>query len=117
MRVVDLGAEALRLLGDNDTLMSLSEGCRDNLDSGSMVDVEHKTQAIIEDFGGLVIPGTLSEQDRTIYNTVLTSSGQVEMQTMTTGLGGTGSVDEVSDRSSDPKALEYARGFGSEHRV
>ena len=117
MRVVDLGAEALRLLGDNDTLMSLSEGCRDNLDSGSMVDVEHKTQAIIEDFGGLVIPGTLSEQDRTIYNTVLTSSGQVEMQTMTTGLGGTGSVDEVSDRSSDPKALEYARGFGSENRL
>jgi hypothetical protein len=118
MRVVDLGGEALRLLGDDDTILSLSEGCRDNLDDSSIVDVEHKSQAIIEDMGGSMSPGIeLSEEDRNIYNTVLTSSGQVEMQRMTTGLGGTGSVDGVSDRSGDSKALEYSRGFESSRRV
>jgi hypothetical protein len=113
-RLVNLGEEALQKLGDNDTLMTVSQGCKSNKDRGGMQDVEHKSQVIIEDMGGRVQRGQeFSEQDQTIYNTVLTSSGQAEVQRLNTGLPGSKNAKELADRINDPDALMYARGFAS----
>jgi phosphatidylinositol-4,5-bisphosphate 4-phosphatase len=112
MRVVNLGQEALGQLKDHDLLMSVSQGCKSNKDRGGMGDVEHKAQLIIEDMGGRVLPNEkLEEQDQRIYDTVLTSSGQVEGQTYNTGLGGSKNVDELKARVGDKDAFTYSKGF------
>jgi hypothetical protein len=112
-RVVELGAQGLRLLDDDEMVLSLSDGGVDNVNRGGISDVERKSQAIIEDMGGRVEPGQpFSEQDQTIYNIVLTTSGLTEVQRQNTGLGGTDSVSDLETRIDDPRALEYARGFG-----
>jgi len=112
MRVVDLGSQALTALGNDEMVLSLSQGCKSNKDRGGMGDVEHKAQVIIEDMGGKVRPGqTFESEDQIIYNTVLTSSGQSEVQQLNTGLPGSKNAGELEDRIVDGKALEYSRGF------
>jgi phosphatidylinositol-4,5-bisphosphate 4-phosphatase len=112
MRVVDLGSQALTALGNDEMVLSLSQGCKSNKDRGGMGDVEHKAQVIIEDMGGKVLPGqTFETEDQIIYNTVLTSSGQSEVQQLNTGLPGSKNAGELEDRIVDGKALEYSRGF------
>jgi phosphatidylinositol-4,5-bisphosphate 4-phosphatase len=114
MRVVNLGQEALQTLDDDDMLMSMSQGCKSNKDRGGMGDVEHKAQLMIEDMGGRVLPNQeFSEQDQRIYDTVLTSSGQVEVQQYNTGLGGSKNVGELQNRIGDEDAYRYAKGFSS----
>ena len=111
-RLVNLGGEALQKLGDNDNLMTVSQGCKSNKDRGGMEDVEHKSQVIIEDMGGRVRHGQgFNEQDQTIYNTVLTSSGQAEVQQLNTGLPGSKNAGELHARINDPDAQRYAEGF------
>jgi hypothetical protein len=137
MGVVDLGGEALRLLGDNDTLLSMSQGCRDNLEGGPIVDVEHMTGAVIRDMGGQPSEElskeqleTLNEQDQekyrqlrqedqTIFNVLLTGSGHIQQQQMVTGLSGSGSVREVYDQIGvdNPDVRQYVRGLEPQDRV
>ncbi len=112
MRVTNLGAEALQLLGDDSMMMSLSQGCKSNKDRGGMADVEHKAQMMIEDMGGHVRPGQpFDEQDGAIYKTALTASGQVEIQSLNTGLPGSKNAGEVKARIADKDAVEYASGY------
>lgn len=114
MGLCNLGAQALEMLGDDNMLMSVSQGCKSNKDRGGMGDVEHKSQMIIEDMGGRVRPGRqFEEQDQIIYNTVLTSSGQDQVQQQNTGLPGSKNAKELEERINDPYALEYSRGFSS----
>jgi hypothetical protein len=110
MRVVDLANDALaNLLPESEMHMLLSQGSQ-NMDGVSMGDVEHKSQVIIEDMGGRVRPGQkFSEQDSIIFNTVLTSSGQIERQQLVTGIGGNTIVYESG--SSNRGATEYATGL------
>jgi hypothetical protein len=113
MSLVNTTQDALaNLLGDRDMMMTLSQGCKSNKDRGGMGDVEHKAQVIIEDMGGQVNPSEeFSEQDQIIYNTVLTSSGQAEVQQLNTGLPGSKNAGEVKARINDPDAVNYAKGF------
>lgn len=113
MSLVNTTQNALaNLLDNHDMMMTLSQGCKSNKDRGGMGDVEHKAQVIIEDMGGQVNPSEkFSEQDQTIYNTVLTSSGQAEVQQLNTGLPGSKNAGEVKARINDPDAVKYAKGF------
>ncbi|MFO1026785.1 MAG: inositol phosphate phosphatase SopB [Acetobacteraceae bacterium] len=114
MRLCTLADEALKSLGDHNMKMSLSQGCKSNKDRGGVGDVEHKAQAIIEDMGGRVLPGEkLEGEDKTIYNTVMTSSGQLEAQQMNTRLPGSKNAEEIKARIDDEAALIYAKGFAS----
>jgi hypothetical protein len=122
MRVVDLTGEGLRLAGDHNMHMSLSEGCRTNLEGAGKLDIEHKSQVIIEDMGGRMQPmqldrgGSLNDQDRIIYNTVLTGSGDTEVRGQRTGLHGLGDMRDISTRSRDIEALTYTTGIGNLNR-
>jgi hypothetical protein len=112
MGVVDMGGEALRLLGDNDTLLSMSQGCRDNLESGTIVDVEHMMGSVTRDLGGQLKPGEQrSEEDQKNFNSLLTGSGHIQQQQMVTGLGGSGSVREVFDQVGNRDVGEYVQGM------
>jgi len=110
MRIVDLSNDAMqRLLPESGMYMMLSESSR-TLEGVSLGDVEHKSQVIIEDMGGRERPGARwPEQDRIIYNTVLTSSGQIETQEMLTGLPGSTLVFESG--SGNLGATQYATGL------
>jgi phosphatidylinositol-4,5-bisphosphate 4-phosphatase len=116
MRIVDLANDAMQTLLPNSNMrMLLSEGSQD-MEGVSMGDVEHKSQVIIEDMGGRVIPGEeRSEQDQTIFNTVLTSSGQIERQQMVTGIGGSSIVYESG--SGNLGAIDYATGLNTPQRL
>jgi phosphatidylinositol-4,5-bisphosphate 4-phosphatase len=112
MRIVNLGAQGLDLLGDDENLLSLSQGCKSNKDRGGMGDVEHKAQVVIEDMGGHVVPGgQFSPQDQTIYNIVLTSSGQDEIQRLNTGLPGSKNAGDLKARINDPEAELTAKAL------
>lgn len=112
MRVVDLGNEALQLLGDTTNALTQSQGCKSNKDRGGMADVEIKAQAMIEDMGGRVLPnGELSPEDRTIYNIGLTMTGQDWNQSRSTSLPGSKNAKEAAEKINDPFAQEYAMGF------
>ncbi len=112
MRIVNLGAQGLDVLGDDENLLSLSQGCKSNKDRGGMADVEHKAQVVIEDMGGTVEPSKpLSPQDQVIYNTVLTSSGQDEIQQLNTGLPGSKNAGDLRARINDPEAELTAKAF------
>ncbi len=83
-----------------------------------MADVEHKAQLIIEDMGGRVNPGEdFEDQDRVIYNTVLTSSGQAELQQRNTGLPGSKNAKDLGVRIDDREAQRYAAGFGVHNKT
>ena len=111
MRIVNLGTEALELLGDDTTLMSLSEGCRENLDGGSVADAEHKTQVISEDMGGRVLVGQrLDPQDQIIYQSVLTGGGQTEMSQMYGGQLGGRHYNELRRRIGDQDVVDRLTG-------
>jgi phosphatidylinositol-4,5-bisphosphate 4-phosphatase len=112
--VVNLGAQSLKAIGNNDALMVVTENCKSGKDRTGMSDVESKAQSIIEDMGGQVTPGKqFSPQDQIIYNTVLTSSGQLEVQQLNTGLPGSKNSGELSERINDPDALLYSSAFSS----
>jgi phosphatidylinositol-4,5-bisphosphate 4-phosphatase len=112
MHLTQLGAKALLVLGDKSEAFTLSQGCKSNKDRGGMADVEHKAQLIIEDMGGHVVPNSqFSDEDRIIYNTVLTSSGQLENQEMNTGVPGSKNAKELRHRIVDLDALAYAMAF------
>ena len=112
MRLVDISALALEALGDQDEAITMSQGCKSNKDRGGMADVENKAQAIIEDMGGKVTPGgTFDDQDQAIYNTVLTSSGQDDVQKLMTGLPGSKNAHEAGGRIVDPSAIRYASAY------
>jgi hypothetical protein len=117
MRVVDLAGEGLRLSGNNDLYMSLSEGCRTNFSGGSKLDIEHKSQVVIEDMGGRVTPGrpldqgNQNDQDLVIYNTVLTSSGDIDLGQQRTGLPGLGDMKDVIGRSRNVDVTSYTSGI------
>jgi phosphatidylinositol-4,5-bisphosphate 4-phosphatase len=82
--------------------MSMSEGCKRNIESGVISDVEHKTQVIIEDMGGRMRPGQeLTEEERRVYSTVLTGSGETEMLQLNTGMIERPMEDYVRHRIGD----------------
>ncbi len=111
MRIVNLGAEALEFLEDDTTMLSLSEGCRENLDGGSVADAEHKTQVISEDLGGRVRAGEgLDPQNRLIYQNVLTGSGQTEMSQMYSGQHGGRHYNDLRYRIGDQLVIERLTG-------
>ena len=57
-------------------------------------------------------PGkSLSPQDQVIYNTVLTSSGQDEIQQLNTGLPGSKNAGDLKARINDPEAELTAKAL------
>jgi hypothetical protein len=111
-QLVNLSSRGLAATGEHQVHMSVSQNCRNNVDGGGMSDVEHKAQVIMDDMGARTRPNEpLSEQDRIILNTVLTSSGQVEMQEMSTGMTGSKPTRGIRDRSGDPGAMRYTEGL------
>jgi len=121
MRVVDLAGEGLRLSGSNDLHLSMSEGCRTNFSGGSKLDIEHKSQVIIEDMGGRMRPMQIDQsdensEDRVILNTVLTSSGDSELRGQRTGHIGLGDMRDLSGRSRNVDVLDYTTGMPDPNR-
>ena len=83
-------------------------------ESGLAVDVlgVREVSAEVTRFPG---HGVVRHQDQVIYDTVLTGSGQLEMQRLRTGAGGSSIVSE--SRDSEPGAIDYAAGLQTPQRV
>ncbi|MFO1058407.1 MAG: inositol phosphate phosphatase SopB [Dongiaceae bacterium] len=113
--VCDLASDALKALDDQDMLIAKSAHCKSNKDRGGMSRVESWSAAIIGALGGNVEPkkGFENPEDQRIYDIVATSSGQVEVQTYNTGLGGSKNAKEAKSRFGDEGALGYAKGMSS----
>jgi phosphatidylinositol-4,5-bisphosphate 4-phosphatase len=105
--------EALALAGADDQAATMSKGCKSDKDRGGVTDVELKHKLITGDMGGQILPDDkLSPEDQANYYAVAMASGQLENQTLNTGLPGSKEAGKLKERIPDLQVRSYLEGLG-----
>lgn len=106
--------EALQLMGVDDQAATSSKGCKSDKDRGGVTDVELKHKLITEDMGGIVRSDQrLSDEDQANYYAIATGSGQLENQSLNTGLPGSKEAGKLKERIPDLQVRSYLAGLGA----
>ncbi len=108
-----LAEQCLDFVGATDLGGTMSKGCKSDKDRGGVTDVEVKSKLILRDMGGDMDPNQdLVGDDRGVYYTVSSSSGQLENQQWNTGLMGSKEAGHLKRRIPDPEVRQYLSGLG-----
>jgi phosphatidylinositol-4,5-bisphosphate 4-phosphatase len=106
--------EALALMGVDDQAATSSKGCKSDKDRGGVTDVELKHKLITEDMGGVIRPDQrLEAEDQANYYVIATGSGQLENQSLNTGLPGSKEAGKLKERIPDLQVRSYLAGLGA----